>query len=32
MKVELFLKNGSKMTIDKVHTIKTVGETLEDII
>lgn len=28
MKVEVFLKNGSKATIDKVHTIKTVDENI----
>lgn len=28
MKVEVFLKNGSKVTIDKVHTIKTVEKNI----
>lgn len=28
MKVEVFLKNGSKVTIDKVHTIKTVEKNV----
>lgn len=28
MKVEVFLKNGRKVTIDKVHTIKTVGKNI----
>lgn len=28
MKVEVFLKNGNKVTIDKVHTIKTVEKNI----
>lgn len=28
MKVEVFLKNGSKVTIDKVHTIKIVEKNI----